>query len=106
MFIDLVFNHLISAWVWCPVNNCLVTSHSSHSLLAITVTLRGALGVPVGVPPPPELGLTVKTRVADPGPLALVAVIVTLLPPETVGVPEIMPVLVLTVNPAGNPVAP
>jgi hypothetical protein len=41
-----------------------------------------------------------------PVPLALVALRVTLNTPTTVGVPEIKPVAVLTVKPAGNGVAP
>ena len=38
-------------------------------------------------------------------PLAVVALIVTLYVPAVVGVPEINPVLVSTLRPAGNPVA-
>ena len=44
--------------------------------------------------------------VAEPVPPALVALIVTLVLPELVGVPEINPVLVLMLNPLGSPVAP
>jgi len=47
----------------------------------------------------------VKVRVALPVPPALVALMVTLYVPAVVGVPEINPVLVFTVNPAGSPVA-
>jgi hypothetical protein len=50
--------------------------------------------------------LIVMTSVALPVPPALVALIVTLYVPAVVGVPEIKPVLVFTVKPAGNPVAP
>jgi len=50
-------------------------------------------------------GLIVKVRVALPVPPALVALIVTVYVPAVVGVPEIKPVLVSTVKPAGNPVA-
>ncbi len=51
-------------------------------------------------------GLTiVKVRVAFPVPPLLVALIVTLYVPAVVGVPEINPLLVFTVKPAGNPVA-
>jgi hypothetical protein len=50
-------------------------------------------------------GLMVKVKVALPVPPALVALIVTLDVPAVVGVPEINPVLVFTVKPAGNPVA-
>ena len=44
--------------------------------------------------------------VAVPVPPAFVALIVTLVLPVAVGVPETAPVLVLTLKPAGNPVAP
>jgi len=44
-------------------------------------------------------------RVALPVPPALVALIVTVKVPEAVGVPEISPVEVFTVKPAGNGVA-
>ncbi|HET7535912.1 MAG TPA: hypothetical protein VFJ90_05625 [Candidatus Didemnitutus sp.] len=40
-----------------------------------------------------------------PVPLALVAFMVTLVVAAVVGVPETSPVLLLTLNPAGNPVA-
>ena len=51
-------------------------------------------------------GLTiVKVRVAFPVPPLLVALIVTLYVPAVVGVPEINPLLVFTVKPAGSPVA-
>ena len=50
-------------------------------------------------------GLTVRVKVAVPLPPALVALIVADEAPTVVGVPEIKPVVVLTVNPAGNPVA-
>ena len=40
-----------------------------------------------------------------PVPAALVAVTVALNVPLTLGVPEINPLLVLTLNPAGNPLA-
>jgi len=50
-------------------------------------------------------GLIVKVNVALPVPPALVALIVTLYVPAVVGVPEINPVLVFTVKPAGSPVA-
>ena len=48
---------------------------------------------------------TVKVSVALPVPPALVALMVTVYVPAVVGVPEINPVLVFTVRPAGNPVA-
>jgi len=51
-------------------------------------------------------GLMVIVRVALPVPREFVALIVTVKVPEAVGVPEITPVEVFTVNPAGNPVAP
>ena len=49
--------------------------------------------------------MIVKVSVAVPVPVLLVALSVTLNDPDTVGVPEITPVLVFTDNPAGNPVA-
>jgi len=48
---------------------------------------------------------TVKVSVALPVPPELVALMVTLYVPAVVGVPEINPVLVFTVKPAGSPVA-
>ncbi len=51
-------------------------------------------------------GLTVRVNVAgDPVPWELEAISVTLEVPVTVGVPEINPVAVSTVNPAGSPEA-
>ena len=47
----------------------------------------------------------VKANVALPVPPALVALMVTVYVPDVVGVPEINPVLVFTVKPAGSPVA-
>jgi hypothetical protein len=49
--------------------------------------------------------LTTNASVAEPVPPAFVALMVTLLVPEAVAVPEITPELVLTLNPAGNPEA-
>jgi hypothetical protein len=49
--------------------------------------------------------VTVSTKVAVPEPAALVAPIVTLEVPAAVGVPEMIPVVVATLKPAGNPVA-
>jgi hypothetical protein len=49
--------------------------------------------------------LIVKVKVALPVPPALVALMVTLYVPAVVGVPDIKPVLVFTVNPAGSPLA-
>jgi hypothetical protein len=49
--------------------------------------------------------LMVMTSVAVPVPPALVALIVTLYTPPTVGVPEISPVLVFTLRPGGSGVA-
>ena len=51
-------------------------------------------------------GLTVSVNVFVPVPLALIAFRVTLVVAVVVGVPEMSPVAVLTVNPAGSPVAP
>ena len=50
-------------------------------------------------------GLTVMPSVALPVPPALVALIVTLYVPAVVGVPEIKPVVVFTLKPAGRPLA-
>lgn len=50
-------------------------------------------------------GLMVIVRVALPAPPALVALMVTVKVPEAVGVPEINPVEVFTVKPAGNGLA-
>ena len=50
-------------------------------------------------------GLIVKVNVWLPVPPALVALVVTVYVPAVVGVPEINPVLVLTLKPAGSPVA-
>ena len=47
-----------------------------------------------------------NVRLAFPVPPPLVALIVTVDDPATVGVPEINPVEAFTVSPAGNPVAP
>ena len=49
--------------------------------------------------------LMVMTSVAVPVPPALVALIVTLYTPPTVGVPEMSPVLVFTLRPGGSGVA-
>jgi hypothetical protein len=49
--------------------------------------------------------LIVRVSVALPVPPALVALIVTLYVPVVVGVPEITPVVVFTLRPAGSPVA-
>ena len=45
-------------------------------------------------------------RVAIPVPVTFVALKVTVLDPVAVGVPAIAPVVVLTVSPAGKPIAP
>jgi len=50
--------------------------------------------------------LIVSVRVALPVPLTLVALSVTFDVPGAVGVPEINPVVLFTVSPLGNPVAP
>src|SRR5262249_20432840 len=50
--------------------------------------------------------LIVSVNIAVPVPLALVALSVTLVTPAAVGVPEINPVAVFTVKPAGNGAAP
>ena len=51
-------------------------------------------------------GLTVRTSVLVSVPPELEAVMVTLLVPAVVGVPEMTPVEVLFVKPAGRPLAP
>jgi len=51
-------------------------------------------------------GAIVSDRVALPVPPLFVALSVTVEVPAAVGVPEIKPVEVLIVTPAGNPVAP
>ena len=50
--------------------------------------------------------MIVRVSVAFPVPPELVALMVTLNVPAVVGVPEISPVLVFTVKPAGSPLAP
>ena len=45
------------------------------------------------------------TRGDDPVPLVFTALIVAVVVPEAVAVPEIKPVLVLTLRPPGNPLA-
>jgi hypothetical protein len=50
--------------------------------------------------------LIVSVSVAVPVPVAFVALSVTVEVPAALGVPVINPAVVLTVNPAGNPVAP
>ena len=52
-----------------------------------------------------EAGLMVRTKVVLPVPPAFAALTVTLEVPAVVGVPEIKPVPVFTVKPAGRPVA-
>jgi hypothetical protein len=48
----------------------------------------------------------VSSKVALPFPLRLAALNVTVEVPAAVGVPEILPVLLFTLSPAGKPVAP
>ena len=50
-------------------------------------------------------GLVVSVKTAVPVPLEFIAPIVTLLIPAIVGVPEITPVVVFTLSPAGRLVA-
>jgi hypothetical protein len=82
-----------------------------------TKLLPFTVSVNCGPPAPAQFGLSeliagavliVMTRVAVAvlqGPAPLLAVMVTLVVPFAVGVPEITPVLVLTVRPAGNGLA-
>ena len=51
------------------------------------------------------VGSTVITKVAEPVPPAFVALMLTLVVPVALGVPVMAPLLVLTLRPAGNPVA-
>ena len=50
--------------------------------------------------------ITVRARLAVPVPMLFVALSATVEVPVAVGVPEIMPVVLFTVRPAGNPLAP
>jgi hypothetical protein len=52
-----------------------------------------------------RLALMVMLNIFVPVPPALIALSVTLVVAAVLGVPEIRPVVVLTVSPAGNPVA-
>ena len=63
----------------------------------VAITLRPLVMVGVG-------GSTIRVKVAEPC-TALLAVMVTGEVPTTVVVPEIKPLEVLTLNPAGNPLA-
>jgi hypothetical protein len=54
----------------------------------------------------PEAGLMVIVNVAVPAPAVFDALRVTVEVPAAVGVPEISPVVVFTVRPVANPVAP
>ena len=51
-------------------------------------------------------GSTVNARIVVPVPVTLAALMVAFAVPAAVGVPEISPVLVLTLNPEGRPAAP
>ena len=74
-------------------------------VLSPTVIVAKSSDKAVAPPPPPPLAAMVIVRVALPVPVALVAEIVTLETAAVVGVPEIRPVAVLTLRPAGRPVA-
>jgi len=63
-------------------------------------------GLAVSVPAAAGAGLMVSVRLALPVPPLLVALSVTVDVAAVVGVPEINPDVLLTDNPAGNPVAP
>ena len=52
------------------------------------------------------MAVTVRVSVAAPVPALLIALSDTVEVPAPVGVPEISPLVVLTDNPAGRPVAP
>ena len=75
---------------------------SSIGFGSFTVTVPGT-----ALAENPELpaAMTFKANVADPVPVALVALNVTLDDPAAVGVPAMTPVVVLTESPAGNPAA-
>jgi hypothetical protein len=65
--------------------------------------------VPLAVVPPVITGaalIIVNTRAAVPVPVLLLALRLTFDVPAAVGVPEITPVVALTVRPAGKPDAP
>ena len=51
------------------------------------------------------VGSTVMTKVPNPVPPALLALMLTLVVPVALGVPVMAPLLVLTLRPAGNPLA-
>ena len=98
-----------------PVKAMLVMVKAVLPVL-VRVTSRGELVMVAGSSPnaklegetlavAPEAELMVTVRVAVPVPLLLVALSVTEEVPAAVGVPEIRPVVVLTVRPAGTPVA-
>ena len=74
---------------------------------SIAVTPAGQVHVlfPVVVMAVETEEVITKVRVAEPVVTAFVALIVALNVPAAVGVPVIAPVLVLTLKPAGNPVA-
>ena len=50
------------------------------------------------------VGKTVMTKVAEPVPLELMALMIALVLPVVVGVPVMAPELVLTLRPVGSPV--
>ena len=64
-------------------------------LALVALVITGAAGL-----------LIVSVSVAVPVPPAFVALNVTVALPVAVGVPEINPLVVLTVSPAGSPAAP
>ena len=78
-------------------------------LVAVIWYVKAALPVPVALEALVMTGapasLTVRVKVAVPVPLALVALRVTVDVPAVVGVPEIRPEELLTLSPAGKPVA-
>jgi hypothetical protein len=70
------------------------------AVLTLPVALEALVMIGVAV-----AGLIVSVNAAVPVPLALVALRLTSDVPAVVGVPEIKPELVLTLRPAGKPVA-
>ncbi len=74
------------------------------SLPVVSVT-KSSLSKVAPAPPPPA-ALMASARVAVPVPDALVAESVMVELPVVVGVPETRPLAVLTLSPAGRPLAP
>lgn len=76
-----------------------VFATKARDALAVLVVLLAVAWTKKGV------ALIVRFSVVEPVPVAFVALSVTLEFPGVVGVPEITPVEVLTLRPAGKPIA-